>query len=217
VVIGHSRGIGEAISTALWDRGWDIVGLSRHSDPALDLSWPEERIRSTIEENVGESPLDGLVLSGGMGAYLAPWQMTESRIHEIFATNLFGPIAVYRALLKPLMKARGRVLWIGSTAARKPGATGLSVYAASKGAVESFVYSESRRLAPAGIAMNVLATGWVETDMTKDLKPDLREKILKAIPCGRMASPEEIASFAASIIESPSWLTGEVLHMAGGG
>ena len=150
-----------------------------------------------------------------MGAYLNP-VAPEEKIEELLHTNFVGPVLVYQAALKSLIKSSGSVLFLSSTVSRRPGASGLSVYAATKGAIESYVVSEARRVARKGVRMNVLSPGWVESPMTDEIDPALKERIIKAIPLKRMGSPEEIAQVALDIIEGPEFLTGSIVEIGGG-
>lgn len=225
IVVGGTKGIGAAIAEAA-RKTHDVVvmgrhvDLSRHGQVELDLRWSDLQVAAACRRAMRwfgpVEAVDALVLSAGMGAYLAPYEMDQDRLQSMFRVNVLGPIAAYLACLRGLMRARGRVLFIGSTVARKPGASGLSAYAATKGAVNAFVISEARRLADHGVAMNVLAPGWVSTEMTAEIQPELKEAITRAIPAKRFAYPEEVARFALAILEQSNFLTGEILSMAGG-
>ena len=217
VVVGGTKGIGKAIADGAAKIGCSVIRLARRdSDVSLDLGWRENRIADAIERAAEiRAGIDWLVLSAGMGAYVSPLEMTEQRILKMFRTNTIGPILVYRAALRHLICSRGRVLFISSTVGDR-GARGLSLYGASKSAIHGFVRSEARGLASHGVAMNALAPGWVNTDMTDRIEPGLKEAIVKSIPMRRMAEPDEIASFALSILSAPHFLTGQILEMSGG-
>ncbi len=214
IIVGASKGIGSAIAQRSAAAGHEVLSLSRSTDPPLDLTWSQEQITETVRVQVSNG-LDALVISGGMGAYLNP-VAPEEKIEELLRTNFVGPVLVYQAALKSLIKSSGSVLFLSSTVSRRPGASGLSVYAATKGAIESYVVSEARRVARKGVRMNVLSPGWVESPMTDEIDPALKERIIKAIPLKRMGSPEEIAQVALDIIEGPEFLTGSIVEIGGG-
>lgn len=224
IVIGGSKGIGLAISEKLLLEKHTVIVMSRKPPRVpeiwrkLDLAGGEPQIQSAIDWAISAlEGLDWLILSGGMGAYLGPTELTLERLERMYRTNVIGPILVYRFALRALLRSESaRVLFIGSTVSRKPGATGLSAYAGSKAALEGFVTSEAKSCARHGIAMNLLSPGWVETPMTEDLKPSKRESILKAIPVRRMGRADEVADFAYSILTASGFLAGSVLEMSGG-
>ena len=217
IVVGGTKGIGKAITERLRKDDHEVVTLAReNAHLRFDLSWTEEQIHTACM--IAADALDGvdwLVLSAGMGAYIPTVGMTSERVQEMFRVNVFGPIQVYRSLLRPLMKSRGKVLFITSTVASR-GAKGLSVYGATKGAINAFVRSEARGLAKHGVGMNALAPGWVDTDMTAEIAPRLREAIVNSIPSRRMAFPEEVAAAAVAILEMPHYATASVYDIAGG-
>ena len=133
--------------------------------------------------------------------------------------NLKGTWSVCRAAA-PVMRQQqyGRIVIVSSTAGQR-GEAFVSNYAASKGGQISFTKSLSSELAPSGINVNSVAPGWVETDMTKDVFSDSasRESILKTIPVGRVATPEDIAG--PIVFLCSKWadnITGEILNVNGG-
>lgn len=216
IVVGGTKGIGEATVARLRKDGAAVIPMAR-SNGSLDLAWDDGRISAAVHEAVGllGGGLDRLVLSGGMGAYVSTLEMDSARVDELWRTNFGGPVQVYRAALRSLLRARGKVLWIGSTVATH-GARGLSAYAATKAAVDGFVRSEARTLAKHHVAMNVLSPGWVETPMTAEIKPEIREAIVRSIPMRRMAYAAEIAEVAVGMLAWPHWCTGGVHEVTGG-
>lgn len=215
ILVGGAKGIGHAIYTRL-SKDHCVVRLSRSTDPSLDLRWESDLIDDRIGDIV--ECLDGvdwLVVSAGMGAYTWPHMENRDVRELMMAINYHGPVDCFLASRRALMKSRGKVLFIGSTVATR-GAKGLQHYAATKGALDAYVRSAARGLAKHGVAMNVLSPGWVDTPMTAEIEPKLREAIIKSIPLRRMIRPEEVAEFAARILESPHALTGQILEMSGG-
>lgn len=215
IIVGGSRGIGRAIAARLSAQGHAVASMSR-ADQNLDLGWPDAKIHEAMDAEVGKlGGLDWLVLSGGMGAYLGMFEADSERVGKLMQTNFLGPLQVYRRALPALLKTKGKVLWIGSTVVTH-GARGLAVYAATKATVDGFVRSEARGLARHGVAMNVLSPGWIATEMTAEIKPEIRQGIIRSIPLRRMGEAEEVAEMAVGILETSHFLTGSVIEMTGG-
>jgi NAD(P)-dependent dehydrogenase (short-subunit alcohol dehydrogenase family) len=224
LVIGGSSGIGAAIVARLEADGHQVVALSRSAKHALDLSDTDENIERAVRDAIRSwsggsdwpDSLDALIVSSGMGAYMGPLEHRVERLTQLFRVNTIGPIVAYRSALRALMRAQGRVIFVTSTVARRPGARDLGAYAATKAALHAFVMCEAKQLAPHGVAMNALAPGWVETPMTAEIKPAKRAAIEKAIPMGRMATPLEVAVFAVQMLTWPHYATGGVHEISGG-
>ena len=193
VITGASRGLGLASAAHLYQRGWRVVaamrsveaGLNRlraksgaaPDDPRLigvrlDLTDPQSIAAAArdIEERVG--PPDALVHNAGVAAAggaeetpLAAWQ-------QLFATNLFGPVALTSALL-PCMRARGRgrIVAVSSVGGLR-GMPGISTYSASKGALERWAETLAQEIAPFGLGVTILVTGTFDTEILTEQTPD---------------------------------------------
>ena len=119
--------------------------------------------------------------------------------------------------LRKLLRSKGKAVFVTSTAARRPGSGGLSYYAATKGALNSWVISEGRRQAKKGIGLCAVAPGFFESPMTDEMAPGLVEAVTKAIPFGRFGSCDEIATFIDSLLDQSNWtLAGSIYECAGG-
>ncbi len=228
---GSGAGIGAAIADACEARGCQVLRMQRRAPERgewreLDLRWQLARIRPAVEQAISQlGGLDWLVLASGVGAYMpALYGRKDADAHEWQAeeqlrTNLTGPAFVFESSAEALMRGDGepssRVLYLGSTIVRQP-PKALAYYAASKAGAEAFFRAEARRWAGRGIRINVLATGWTESPMVSDLLPRVREKILRAIALGRMATSAEAADMALRVLDGPDYLCGEVLTMSGG-
>ena len=219
LLIGHkAKGLGGAIYDQLSSQDEvQVETRSRGSDTPLDLNWEEDRIgegvRSAIE---GLGGLDTLIISSGMGAYYGPLVSGES-VRKAFQVNVFGPMAVYRAALKALLRSKGKAVFITSTAARRPGSGGLSIYAATKGAINSWVVSEGRRAAKKGVALCAVAPGFFESPMTAELEPGVRDSVTRNIPFKRFGESDEIAKFTTDLLGQSNWcLAGQIFEVSGG-
>ena len=218
IVIGGTKGLGKSIFES-FPATYNVVSLSRTSQPiSLDLKSDSETIQKTIKQVIDHlHGIDFLIISSGMGAYLKFPELTnQDKIDELFKVNVFGPIQAYAAARKSLIKSKGKCIFITSSVAEH-GARGLSVYAATKGAINSFVKSEARTAAKLGYAICAVAPGWFESDMTKDINPELKKSIVKFIPEKRMGKVEEISDFVLSILSSSNWtVQGQVFNITGG-
>jgi NAD(P)-dependent dehydrogenase (short-subunit alcohol dehydrogenase family) len=217
LLIGGSTGLGQALAEQLsWDN--EVVCLSRQSDSPLDLRWDEPEIAAATKRGIDRlgGTLDSLVVSSGMGAYYAPLT-SVNMAKDIMQVNYFGPVVVFKSCLKALLLSRGNACFITSTVARKPGAGGLGYYAASKGAVHSWITSEARRVGEKGISMFAVCPGWFDSPMTEELHPKIKEKAAAAIPFKRFGSPGEIASFTAALLSQSNWTTNGSIYECSGG
>jgi len=217
LIIGGSKGLGEVIAQYCNDRAHDVTCLSRSTDPNLDLNWNGPTIISRVRgviRNMGG--IDNLIVSSGHGIYLNPIGNSED-VEETLRVNHTGPIFVFRAALKGLLKSQGKACMITSTCARKPGSGGLSVYGSSKAGLNGYVLNESRRVSRKGIALFAVSPGWFEGPMVEDLNVKAREAAEKAIPFGRFGNMEEIARFTVSLLEQSNWCVGGQIFECSGG
>jgi len=215
VVIGGTKGLGKALVETLPG----AIPVARTSKQyRLDLN---QEYRNVYEQSkrifsqIGH--LDYLVISSGRGAYLSFTEMIDSdRIKALFTVNAISPIAVYTAARKHLIRSQGKCIFVTSSVAEH-GARGLSVYAATKGALNSFVKSEARTAAKLGYSVCAIAPGWFISDMTKDIQPELKKAIIRYIPEKRMAEAKEIAEFIEKLISTSNWnIQGQIFYLTGG-
>lgn len=224
-VVGGSQGIGEEIARRLVAESSRVVCLSRSgSGPAgctgdrLDLRCPGGMLSDEVAKLLEKYGVpDALIVSSGMGAYLRADSWSDSQVDDLVAVNLTGPLWLVNtvALAMRKEKIRGKILLIGSTVATR-GANGLEVYAATKAALRGYIKSACRHLVRKGISLMLLEPGWTESPMTRDIKPELREAIVKAIPANRMATTAEVARVAYDMIHWPEFCAGTIVEMSGG-
>lgn len=236
VVTGGSRGIGRAIAVALAEMGSDVaINYARNSEAAdavceqmaklgvraksykADVSDPvqADQLAAMVLEDLGKTSI--LVNCAGITRDKTIVKMTREMWDEVIETNLGGPFNVTKAILPSLLEAGyGRIINISSIVGQQ-GNYGQANYAAAKGGLITFTMSLARELARKGITANVVAPGFIETDMTKDLPDAVKQQVAAITPMGRMGKPEEIAA-AAAFLASPaaSYITGQVLAVNGG-
>lgn len=229
MLIGGTSGLGAELR-GMWENQHDLIEINRQTEPGFDMRNPYNRVENGVEIDPGICcylskhlkknnkylPLDAVVISAGMGAYLGPVP-DQDKVKEIFNVNTIAPIRIYHTVLKNLLKSKGKVIFITSTAARKPGSGGLSLYAASKGAIHSFVTSEGRRAAKHGIGMCAVAPGFFDSPMTNEMANGLKQATIKNIPFGRYGNVEEIADFIDSLLKQSNWtIAGSIFELSGG-
>ena len=238
LVTGGSRGIGKAVVLLLASHGAKVVVNYVSDEASAAATVDEARARGgdavaiqgdvsslaegerVVKETVERfQRIDFLICNAGIWKGAAVESMPEALWDRTMDINLKGTWSVCRAAA-PVMKKQkfGRIVIVSSTAGQR-GEALFSNYAASKGGQIAFTKSLSSELAPSGINVNSVAPGWVETDMTKDVFSDdaSREAILKTIPTGRVATPEDIAG--PIVFLCSNWadnITGEVLNVNGG-
>lgn len=229
LVTGGNRGIGLAIAHAFADAGDQVAVTYRSGEPPeslmksgclavrCDITDPEqvERAYKEIEEKQG--PVEVLVANAGVTRDQLLLRMSEEDFSSVLETNLTGTFRVVKRATKRMLRARtGRIVLISSVVGLL-GSAGQSNYAASKAGLVGFARSLARELGSRNITCNVIAPGFVDTDMTKALTDEQRANIVEQVPLGRYAQPEEVAAsvrFLAS--DEAAYITGAVIPVDGG-
>lgn len=224
LVTGGNRGIGLAIATALQSSGMDVVVTYRSGNaPAgfkavtMDVTSESsvDQAFASIEEQWGIPEV--IVANAGITKDTLVMRMSEEDFTSVIDANLTGAFRVAKRATKGLLKLkRGRLIFIGSVVGGV-GAAGQVNYSASKAGLVGMARSFSRELGSRSITANVIAPGFVETDMTADLDVKRRTDIAAQVPLGRFCSAEEIADVVA-FIASPqaSYITGAIIPVDGG-
>ena len=223
-VTGGNRGIGLAIARSFAATG-DTVVISYRSGVApeglhgvtMDVTSQESVDAAFAEIESKYGSVDVLVANAGITKDGLTMRMSESDFQEVVNTNLTGAFRTAQKASTAMMKKRsGRVIFIGSVVALL-GYAGQANYAATKSGLVGMARSLAREYGSRGLTFNVIAPGFVETDMTSNLSESIREKYVGQIPLGRFCSPEEVAS-AVHFIASPEagYITGAVIPVDGG-
>ena len=224
LVTGANRGIGLAVASTLAADGFHVVIGTRSGDAIagfdcvqLDVSSSQsvEDAFTLIESSWGVPEV--IVCNAGKTKDALVMRMSDEDFSDVVDTNLTGAFRVARRATKGLLKLkRGRLIFIGSVVALL-GSAGQVNYAASKAGLVGMARSFARELGSRGITANVIAPGFVETDMTADLDQKRREEIAESIPLARFSNVQEIAnvvSFIAS--DKAAYITGAVIPVDGG-
>lgn len=224
LVTGGNRGIGLAIARSLSKAGHRVVITYRSGEAPseflavkMDVTSSEnvEAAFSEIEEKWGIPEV--IVANAGVTKDGLVLRMSDSDFEDVINANLTGAFRVARRATKGLLKLkRGRLIFIGSVVGGV-GAAGQVNYAASKSGLLGMARSFARELGSRGITANVVAPGFVETDMTSTLDEKRREEIAKSVPLGRFCSADEIAK-VVTFVASPDagYITGALIPVDGG-
>ena len=233
LVTGASRGIGKAIAQTLADAGATVIGtatsesgaaaiseyLAANSGKGLALNVTNKdalaEVLKTINDDFGG--IDILINNAGITRDNLLMRMKDEEWQDIIDTNLSSIFALSKAVLRGMMKKRwGRIVNVGSVVGLT-GNAGQANYAAAKAGVIGFSKSMAREVASRGITVNVVAPGFIDTDMTKALTDEQREAIFKDIPANRLGQPEEIAATVGFLVsEGAAYITGETINVNGG-
>ena len=235
VVTGAGRGIGRAIALKLASEGADVACISRTQENSEKVAaeihalgrkaWAHavdvadaSAVSAAADKILAEAgEVDILVNNAGVTRDGLLMRLSDADWDTVLDTNLKGAFLVTKAFSRAMIKARsGRIINVSSVIGLI-GNAGQCNYAASKAGLIGFTQSAARELASRGITVNAIAPGFIETDMTSDLKPEMRDVILKRIPLGCFGQAEDIAG-AALFLASPAarYVTGQVLTVDGG-
>ena len=224
LVTGGNRGIGLAIARAFAESGDQVAVTYRSGEPPEGLfgvrcdvtdAASVDRAFSEVEEKQG--PVEVLVANAGITKDQLIMRMSEDEFSSVVDTNLGGSWRVAKRAAKGMLKMRrGRVVFISSVVGLL-GSAGQSNYAASKAGLVGIARSLARELGSRGITFNVVAPGFVETDMTAELGEDLQATYKSQIPLGRFASVDEVAGVVRFLAGADAaYISGAVIPIDGG-
>lgn len=224
LVTGGNRGIGAAIAASLKAAGFTVIVTYRSGTAPVDFDSVQMDVTSTesidagfalIEEKWGVPEI--VVCNAGITKDTLSMRMSDEDFSDVIDANLTGAFRTARRATKGLLKLkRGRLIFIGSVVGLL-GSAGQVNYSASKSGLIGMARSFARELGSRGITANVVAPGFVETDMTVTLDEKRRDEIAKSVPLQRFCSAEEIAE-VVTFLASPkaSYITGAVIPVDGG-
>ncbi|MFC7789630.1 3-oxoacyl-ACP reductase FabG [Microbacterium sp. MAHUQ-60] len=224
LVTGGNRGIGRAIAERFVRDGYRVAVTARSGEgpegtltvradvtdaAAVDAAYTE------IEQKLG--PVEIVVANAGITKDTLLMRMSEDDFDSVVATNLGGSFRVVKRASKGMLRARfGRVILISSVVGLY-GSAGQVNYAASKSALVGFARSLTRELGGRGITANVVAPGFIETDMTAELPEETQKQYRASIPAGRFATPDEVAAAVTWLAgDEAGYISGAVIPVDGG-
>lgn len=232
LVTGASRGIGAAIADALVDQGFFVFGTATSEAGAETISanlqaqgrglvlqlQEQKSVDRGFKEMLEQAPAPLVVVNNaGVTRDNLLLRMSSDEWQEVVDTNLNGAFRVTKAALRNMVKARwGRIINVGSVVARL-GNPGQANYVSSKAGLEGFTRSLAIEVGSRGITVNLLAPGFIETDMTAALSDEQTSAMLTRIPLGRMGQAKEVAA-AVSFLSGgqAAYITGQTIHINGG-
>jgi 3-oxoacyl-[acyl-carrier protein] reductase len=224
LVTGGNRGIGRAIAQAFLDAGDQVAVTYRSGEPPegflgvkCDVTDAEQVEAAFAEIEEKQGPVEVLVANAGITRDTLLLRMSDDDWDAVIDTNLTGSFRVVKRASKGMLRLRrGRIVFISSVVGLL-GSAGQVNYAASKSAMVGMARSISRELGSRSITANVVAPGFVDTDMTAVLGEDRKKEILGSIPLGRYASPEEVAGVVTWLAgDAAAYVTGAVIPVDGG-
>jgi len=235
LVTGASRGIGRAIALELGGLGATVVGTATGPEGAsaidatlkdhgiagrglvLDVADPASCEAALKDVESREGPVTVLVNNAGITRDTLLLRMKQEDWDAVLNTNLAGVFRLTKGVLRGMMKARkGRIISIASVVGLI-GNPGQANYSAAKAGIVGFTRSLAREVASRGITANVVAPGFIETDMTRALPEEQRTVLAGQIPLGRLGTPEDVAAAVAFLASGrASWITGETVNVNGG-
>ena len=235
LITGASRGIGKAISLELAKSGVVIAGIDYNQECAKNISLflkefnlkgqgfvmdvtQQDSIENCMEQIVKEYGEPNILINNaGITRDNLMLRMSQTEWDQVIATNLTSLFRLCRLCIRNMVKARwGRIINIASVVAYT-GNAGQANYAAAKSGMVAFSKSLALEVASRNITINCIAPGFIETDMTKKLSLEQREKLLLSIPMKRIGQPEDIAQTVAFLAsEKSTYITGTTIHVNGG-
>ena len=235
LVSGASRGIGRSIAELLGSAGATVVGTATSEKGAeaitaylreagiagkgMVLNVADKASIDTVVKAVGDEfgGISILVNNAGITRDNLLMRMKDDEWDDIINTNLTSVYRMSKACLRSMTKAKkGRIISISSVVGAS-GNAGQTNYAAAKAGLVGFSKSLAREIGSRNVTVNVVAPGFIDTDMTRELSEDQRNNLLHGIPLGRLGQPAEIAG-AVLFLASPlgAYVTGETIHVNGG-
>ncbi|MCX7871496.1 MAG: 3-oxoacyl-[acyl-carrier-protein] reductase [bacterium] len=237
LITGASRGIGAAIAYKLAQAGANVViNYNQNQQPASELAnkiksdfnitpllfkanisnlQEVKQMKEFIHSNLGK--IDILINNTGINKDKLLRNLTDEEWLDVINVNLNGVFYVTREFIGDMIEKRyGRIINISSIVALS-GSAGQTNYCASKAGIIGFSKALAREYAKRNITVNVVAPGYIETDMTNKLPEKIKESIINSIPLGRTGKPEDVANLVVFLASDlASYITGEVINISGG-
>ena len=232
LVTGASRGIGQAIAQTMARNGYRVLGTATSAPGAEQISMElgdqgkgyclDLADRDAIDAFILELKTDGespsvLVNNAGVTRDNLALRMKSEEWDDVIGTNLTGVFYLTQSLLRGMMKAKfGRIINISSVVGRM-GNPGQANYAAAKAGLGGMSRALAAEIASRNITVNVVAPGFIETDMTRALSEDQAAAMLSRVPAGRLGQADEVAKLVGFLAsDAASYVTGETIHINGG-
>ena len=224
LVTGGSKGIGHGIAFRLAKAGHRVAATYRSGEVPADVLGVQcdvtdpaqvEAAFAQVESSLGA--VEVLIANAGITRDTLLMRMSDEDWDSVIATNLGGAFRVARRAARPMIRGKfGRIIFLSSVVGMM-GSAGQVNYAASKSGLVGMARSLARELGSRGITANVVAPGFIETDMTAELGDDLIKKYAKQIPLGRFGSVDDVAGTIEFLVsDAASYISGAVIPVDGG-
>jgi 3-oxoacyl-[acyl-carrier protein] reductase len=224
LVTGGSKGIGHGVALRLAKAGHRVAATYRSGEvPAdvlgvqCDVTDPAQVEAAFAQVESGLGAVEVLIANAGITRDTLLMRMSDEDWDSVIATNLSGAFRVARRAARPMIRGKfGRIIFLSSVVGML-GSAGQVNYAASKSGLVGMARSLARELGSRGITANVVAPGFIETDMTAELGDDLIKKYAEQIPLGRFGSVDDVAGTIEFLVsDAASYITGAVIPVDGG-
>jgi 3-oxoacyl-[acyl-carrier protein] reductase len=224
LVTGGSKGIGRGIAARLSAVGHRVAATYRSGDVPegvlgveCDVTDPGQVETAFGEVEAALGPVEVVIANAGITRDGLVLRMSDDDWEAVLRTNLTGAFRVARRAARPMIRARfGRIVFISSVVGQL-GSAGQVNYAASKSGLVGLARSLARELGSRGVTANVVAPGFIETDMTAELTEDLKGKYAEQIPLGRMGTVDDIAAVVEFLVsDAAGYVTGALVPVDGG-
>jgi 3-oxoacyl-[acyl-carrier protein] reductase len=242
IISGGSRGLGLAVVERLLDRGDRVATFSRSGSPALDAlsvrhpgrlhaeqvdAADADALRGFVDRVIGRfGGVDHCIANAAVAHEGVVATVRDDEIDAMLGVNLRGSIVLVRECVRQMLvrnaadapaRAGGPSVVVVSSVVASRGSPGLAVYAATKAGLEGFAKSLARELGPRGIRVNVVAPGFLETDLSASLSEGNRARIARRTPLGRLGLPADVVG-AIDFVTGPraAFITGQVITVDGG-
>jgi 3-oxoacyl-[acyl-carrier protein] reductase len=232
IVSGGSRGLGLDLCTHFLESGHSVASIARsETDATKNLAerWPDRYVFRPVDITDHDAlvafvklvagtfgSVDALVNNAAVGQDSLFVHTSPERVRQIIRTNVEGPLLLTRLVVRQMLRqdAVGRIVNIGSISATE-GYAGLTVYAATKGALDAFTRSLARELS-GRIVVNTVAPGFFDSEMSSVLLPEQRDVIMRRTPSGRLTTPEDLVNVIDLLLSADTNLNGAVIPVDGG-